>query len=309
MVRHECAEALGAIGAIRSMHILRTAIEESKDIIEICETCEIAISHMEWNCKQKQYNSSEFENQNSTQDNKEEEPMACACMLSPYSSIDPAPPHPKHKNISTASLGNILRDVEQPLFERYRAMFSLRNRGGTDCVLELCHTLTSDCSSALLRHEIAYVLGQMQHPASIDSLGESLRRYITIKSNGTELQKREHRMVRHEAAEALGAIDNYERWKDVESILMEFLHDEDIVVRESCIVALDAADYWGHSQTVVNQENKASNENKTNEACESKTEDYKQSQPNNLTFVQQKAISNGKKSDNHSLLNHFNIEV
>ena len=116
-------------------------------------------------------------------------------------------------------------------------MFSLRNRGTPAAVVELCETLVGDESSALLRHEIAYVLGQMQHPVSIDYLAESLRR------------EGEHVMVRHEAAEALGAIES--DWDRCEVVLREFLRDEDVVVRESCEVALDAADYWGTATNVA----------------------------------------------------------
>lgn len=49
-------------------------------------------------------------------------------------------------------------------------------------------------SSALFRHEVAFVLGQMQHEASIPYLKESLENVS------------ENEMVRHECAEALGAI-------------------------------------------------------------------------------------------------------
>ena len=51
-------------------------------------------------------------------------------------------------------------------------------------------------------------------------------------------------MVRHESAEALGAIED--RWTEVETILKAFCQVDDIVVAESCMVALDAADYWGY---------------------------------------------------------------
>jgi deoxyhypusine monooxygenase len=50
----------------------------------------------------------------------------------------------------------------------------------------------------------------------------------------------EHGMVRHEAAEALGAIG-----REKETTLLEkYLTDSEGLVRESCEVALDAADYW-----------------------------------------------------------------
>ena len=219
MVRHEAAEALGAIGAVRSAAVLKEVREATMDSLpELSDTCQLAINVMEWRANG---------------GDPDDMPAACACMLNPYSSVDPAPPHPAHQDKSFQELGDILCNVELPIFERYRAMFSLRNRGGADAVEQLSRALTQDTSSPLLRHEVAYVLGQMQHPASVEALEESLRR------------PDEHMMVRHESAEALGAIDG--RWEDVERILKEFVNDENDVVRESCLVALDAADYWGHS--------------------------------------------------------------
>ena len=50
----------------------------------------------------------------------------------------------------------------------------------------------------------------------------------------------EHAMVRHEAAEALGAIGG----ETVEKCLQLYLNDSEIVVKESCQVALDTIDYW-----------------------------------------------------------------
>ena len=103
--------------------------------------------------------------------------------------------------------------------------------------MELGRGLLEDESSALFRHEVAYVLGQMQHNASVEALAESLR------------PVGEHAMVKHESTEALGAIEG--RWEDVEVTLKTFLEDEDDVIRESAIVALDAADYWGHASYVL----------------------------------------------------------
>lgn len=132
-----------------------------------------------------------------------------------------------------------------------------------------------DKSSALLRHEVAYVLGQIQHPDSVEYLETSLRR------------PNEHRMVRHESAEALGAIE--ERWGECETILEQFLNDEDDVVRESCVVALDAADYWGYGNVdELAEEEDAALVKRTN-------------------FSLHKAESNGKASSASVLNNHFNI--
>lgn len=83
-------------------------------------------------------------------------------------------------------------------------------------------------SSALFRHEIAFVFGQLSHPASIPSL-------VTVLSD-----LREASMVRHEAAEALGSLGDE---IGVEDTLKQFLNDPEQVVRDSVIVALDMAEY------------------------------------------------------------------
>jgi len=58
-------------------------------------------------------------------------------MLSPYSSVDPAPPHLKHEALPTTDIGAILLDESASLFERFYAMFSLHNCHGAECVKEL----------------------------------------------------------------------------------------------------------------------------------------------------------------------------
>jgi deoxyhypusine monooxygenase len=82
--------------------------------------------------------------------------------------------------------------------------------------------------SPLFRHEIAFVFGQLSHPASIPSLIETL-------SNA-----KEESMVRHEAAEALGTLGDED---GVEDVLKGFLNDPEEVVRDSVVVALDMADF------------------------------------------------------------------
>ncbi|KAJ1967530.1 deoxyhypusine hydroxylase, partial [Dimargaris xerosporica] len=104
---------------------------------------------------------------------------------------DPAPPT-EDSSQSTASLRQTLLDTTRPLFVRYRAMFALRNRGDEESVLALAQGLSDE--SALFRHEIAFVFGQMQHPASVPALTKALA------------NKQEQAMVRHECAEALGSI-------------------------------------------------------------------------------------------------------
>jgi deoxyhypusine monooxygenase len=88
--------------------------------------------------------------------------------------------------------------------------------------------------SALFRHEIAFVFGQLSHPASIPAL-------VSALSN-----KDEASMVRHEAAEALGSLGEED---GVEDILRQFLDDREQVVRDSVIVALDMANFEKSGET------------------------------------------------------------
>jgi len=111
-------------------------------------------------------------------------------------------------------------------------MFALRNIGTQEAVLELakgleCEDGDEGGNQALFRHEIAYVFGQMQHPAAVPSLIKRLER------------KDESPMVRHECAEALGSIATTECWTTLE----QFVNDEARVVRESCQVALDMCEF------------------------------------------------------------------
>lgn len=141
---------------------------------------------------------------------------------------------------SVEELGKTLMDTSLPLFLRYRAMFALRDLASppdlptaVPAILALARGLTQD-KSALFRHEIAFVFGQLSHPASIPALTESL-------SNLEEAS-----MVRHEAAEALGGLGDE---AGVEDTLKKFLNDKEKVVRESCIVALDMAEYEKSGET------------------------------------------------------------
>lgn len=204
MVRHEAAEALGALGDRDSLDVLEKAYKEDPSLA-VRETCELAINRIKW--------------QHS--DVKERENL----QQSLYSSIDPAPPLSLEKEYNVKELKQILNDAGKPLFERYRAMFRLRDVGTDEAALALATGF--DDESALFKHEIAYVFGQMGNPIIVPHLIEVLGR------------KEEAPMVRHEAAEALGAIAT----DDVLPVLKNYLNDEVDVVRESAIVALDMYEY------------------------------------------------------------------
>ena len=56
----------------------------------------------------------------------------------------------------------------------------------------------------------------------------------------TLCNEEEHGMVRHEAAEAIGAIGN----EECVALLERYQRDKEELVRESFEVSLDAVDYW-----------------------------------------------------------------
>lgn len=203
MVRHEAAEALGAIGDEESLDMLESYFKNDP-LIEIRQTCELAIERIKWEHSEKP----------KTENLKE----------SMYTSIDPAPPLAE-QNAKVEKMKDILNDQEKPLFERYRAMFRLRELG-TD---EACLALASgfEDPSALFKHEIAYVFGQLCNPVTVPSLVKVLK------------DESQAAMVRHEAAEALGSIATDECLP----VLKSFLNDKDQVVRDSAVVALDMYEY------------------------------------------------------------------
>ncbi|GAA6053138.1 hypothetical protein NBRC10513_000102 [Rhodotorula toruloides] len=211
------AEAMGAIGSEEALPALRKYLKHENPAIR--ETCEIAVDKIV------------FDN---SEEGKKAEPNQYPC-------IDPAPAASHSPLVASAhsaalapatdlsipDLERILLDTKLSLFERYRAMFALRNIGDREAVLALAKGFEDE--SALFRHEIAFVFGQLSSPDSVPSLIDVLRR------------PHEEDMVRHEAAEALGGIATDECLP----ILKEFAQREDVprVVRESCVVALDMYEY------------------------------------------------------------------
>lgn len=141
---------------------------------------------------------------------------------SEYTSVDPAPPAPID---SEERLEARLMDTSLPMFERMKAVFTLRNLGTDRAVDAIGRALIED-RSALMRHEAAYVLGQVQSAHAIPVLERAL-------FGDT------HVMVRHEAAEALGNIMD----DRVLPLLERGLVDPDEEVVESCEVALDNQRY------------------------------------------------------------------
>lgn len=193
------AEALGAIGCEESVQILEKY--KNDPVVEVAETCQLALERIQW-----------LKNPDNTEN----------ALKNPYHSVDPAPPF-NTDNISELKL--TLLDENKSLFERYRAMFALRNLQTKEAIDALGYALK--CGSALFRHEVAFVLGQLQDENGISYLKGSLE------------DESENEMVRHECAEALGAIATDE----CTEILNKYLTDPKRVVKESCEIALDMCEY------------------------------------------------------------------
>lgn len=83
------------------------------------------------------------------------------------------------------AIGRTLVDTAQPLPARFRALFTLRSLGGRTAVDWISRAFGD--GSALLKHELAYCLGQMQDEAAIPVL------IRVLEDTGQEP------MVRHEA--------------------------------------------------------------------------------------------------------------
>lgn len=214
MVRHESAEALGALGDSDSLDIMKKMKDDTDEATVVRETCEIAIDRINWQLSEASKNET--------------------LKQSDFASIDPAPPMASSASSpDIAALQTSLLDTSRPLFDRYRAMFALRDLASppdAPTAEPAVQALASGFGdkSALFRHEVAFVFGQLSHPASIPAL---------LKVLGDE---KEESMVRHEAAEALGSLGDE---PGVEDKLKGFLNDSEQVVRDSVIVALDMAEY------------------------------------------------------------------
>ena len=135
------------------------------------------------------------------------------------------------------SLRKVLTSETQPLARRFRALFSLRHLASlsppTSQTLPAIDAIAAafNSPSALLKHELAYCLGQSRNAASVPYL----RRVLEDKA--------EDAMCRHEAAEALGALGDQGSLE----LLRELRGDgrEVDVVRETCEIAVERIE-WEH---------------------------------------------------------------
>ena len=215
MCRHEAAEALGAIGDRGSVELLERFWKDDEEETVVRETCEIALGRILWAHSDAGKGGEKIRS-------------------SDFASVDPAPPEAEgQRKFTIEELKRRLLDTRLGLFDRYRAMFALRDLASPPDLPTAVPAIDAlaagfEDGSALFRHEIAFVFGQLSHPASIPALKKTLAKLD------------EESMVRHEAAEALGSLGDED---GVEDFLRRYLNDEEQVVRDSVIVALDMAEF------------------------------------------------------------------
>lgn len=82
-------------------------------------------------------------------------------------------------------IGTVLANTKLPMKERFRALFTLKNLGGNLAIDNIAKCFIDD--SCLLKHELAYCLGQMKDEYAIPYLVEVLK------------DVKQEPMVRHEA--------------------------------------------------------------------------------------------------------------
>jgi deoxyhypusine monooxygenase len=260
--------------------ILRHYLNDSN--VSVRETCDLALKKIEYDHAPSSSTSSAKINGNKENESEGSALARAKAQFSGESQIDsneddqvdsvflPIDPAPAHSQKTQTLLSSIPLYEAQlsagdslPLFDRYRAMFSLRNavhaarrksQGPSlspsqrkqyqelalNAVLALAKGLSD--KSALFRHEICFVFGELAHPGCVESM-------VKVLSDDGEEE-----MVRHEAAEALGAVveeatesqDTSEQKVDVVmKTLQQWANNAQAprVVRESCLVALDEMAY------------------------------------------------------------------
>lgn len=115
----------------------------------------------------------------------------------------------------------ILINENLPIAKRMRALFFLRNTHTNESAKAIAEGFSS--KSVLLKHELAYVLGQMRMDISLDTL-------IKVLSN-----ENENEIVRHEAGEALG---NYPMSEKIVNTLEKYVNHDIKPISETCYLAL-----------------------------------------------------------------------
>ena len=186
MVRHEAAEAAGAIGCPEAWRLVEEHLGDATR--EVAETCQLAVQRMAWYEKKQEEeeekkrvqkkkkkkkgdrndggdgdddddDEQQEQQQKAQEGQEEEEEEEEKVVIKRYLSVDPAPPAAPGTPADALVAALLDESAATPIFDRYRALFSLRDEGGAAAVAALCAALRRS-RSALLKHEVAYVLGR-----------------------------------------------------------------------------------------------------------------------------------------------------
>ncbi|TNV77032.1 hypothetical protein FGO68_gene13979 [Halteria grandinella] len=215
IVLHEAVEALGNLNQDNTFKLLERFNQERDGILY--ETCFLTKKLIEW---KKETDNGKSEGLNLSK-------LRC-------STNDPAPPFNYKRRPEYASipyLQQILLDNEKyDLFERYRALFTLREINTEEAAIAICQCMTLENSktcSDLLKHEVAFVLAQME-----DVFMPAVPYLLECVRNPAEAP-----IVRHEVLICLG-----EMIKD-KTLLEPFLSNEDLIVSQSAESAINLIEY------------------------------------------------------------------
>ena len=223
ITRHEAAEALGAIGDSGALDCLCQYTGDAS--VPLKETCELGVDRLQ----------------------------AADVASGDYNTVDPVAVEKGSVQSTEADIESLLKTLLRPettLPEKYKCLFALRSitdsehKPSVKAVLALGTALRDENSSALLRHEIAFVIGQLAFGMSAALIPSTIEVLEKSVSNSQE-----HCMVRHEAAIALGSIAG--DTSEIESFLTKIgelpideCNQDEAIVIESCVVALESLRYW-----------------------------------------------------------------
>lgn len=243
MVRHEAAEGIAALGLTskEAFEAVHRHLNDSN--VAVAETCYLALKGLQKTLDKeirlgKKHEKPAWDATKgfyifTASQRKEVLDRIEKLDKSSFGTCDPAEGDPTKQNAEhVQELRDLLLNEEADLWDRYIAMFTLRNIATDEAAQALADAL-DEKKSALLRHEICFVLGQLQIPVGLDKL---INRLEDVEEAG---------MVRHEAALALGSV-GADIWTDrgraarkrAIAVLQKWSTDPEPVVAESCIVGL-----------------------------------------------------------------------
>nr|CEL76009.1 TPA: PBS lyase HEAT-like repeat domain-containing protein [Toxoplasma gondii VEG] len=171
MVRHEAAEALSALGYESSLPVLQDVAADPSAPLTVRQTCELSIHSL----------LSKIQGKAPAGDGAASAPAPASVDATDqpwwlrednayrdrqFNTVDPSEPYPNCTPADVPWLSAQLLNDEESLWNRYRAMTTLRNLNSPKATAMLALVLSRDSSSAILRHEIAFVLGQLRIPSA-----------------------------------------------------------------------------------------------------------------------------------------------